>query len=144
MKANTQDEIFIYAPRTEVQRALLAFGHDPSWWAGARAKAEGSRIRASVPVFGFRRRTRFEASVDGVREDGQGLTWWIDRGELRGRGEWWLESFGTGTIVHYFLEVERGPGLSRLSARVRRHRWAIRRGANSLKDKLERPGDQRQ
>lgn len=63
--------------------------------------------------------------------------WSLDRGELAGRGEFWLEPFKNGTIVHYYLDVDpRGRG-RRLTSRVRRHRCALRRGLNALKDHLE-------
>jgi uncharacterized protein YndB with AHSA1/START domain len=138
-RSNTTDEFFIDAPPERVY-ALVA---DPraiaSWWPGARVSAADGRLVLRAPT--SRRlapRVRFEARVDGLRP-GEGLTWWLERGELRGRAEWWLERFKSGTIVHYFLDVERGDraGLRRLRTCVRRHRLALRRGVNALKDRLE-------
>lgn len=139
MKVNTTDELFIDAPPAEVYRALVALGKDFSWWPGANASANGKRIELRAPVARLKPRVRFGATVDGVRVD-EGLTWWLDAGELHGRAEWWLEGFKDGTIVHYFLDVEPGSGWRRMPARVRRHRWAVRRGVNALKDELERAG----
>lgn len=135
MKVNTTDELFIDAPPADVYRALITMGKDVSWWPGARSSSSGKEITLSAPL-GRLARVRFTATVDGVRPD-EGLTWWLTKGELRGRAEWWLEAFKDGTIVHYFLDVEPGEGRRRMTARVRRHRWAVRRGVNALKDGLE-------
>lgn len=136
MRVNTTDEIFVEAAPEDVYRALVAIGKDVTWWPGARSQASGKRLALSSKVGVMRGRVRFEANVDGVRPD-EGLTWWLDKGDLRGRAEWWLEPFKEGTIVHYYLDVERGSGMRRMSSRIRRHRWAIRRGLNALKDSLE-------
>lgn len=135
MKVNTTDELFIDAPPDEVYRALVTLGKDASWWPGARTSSRGKEITVSAPVQRLAR-VRFGATVDGVRPD-EGLTWWLKSGELHGRAEWWLEKFKAGTIVHYFLDVEPGEGWRPMQARVRRHRWAVRRGINALKDNLE-------
>lgn len=136
MRANTTDEFYVAAPPARVYDALRAPGE---WWRGARIASGEGRMAISAP--GFRRlssRVRFEARLDGLRP-GEGLTWWLERGELRGRAEWWLEPFKDGTIAHYYLDVEPGDRgrLRRWSARVRRHRWAVRLGMNGLKDGLE-------
>lgn len=135
--ANTTDEFWIDAGPDRVYEALLDPG--AGWWPRARARVENGRI--VVRARAFRRLSTpvsFEARVDGLRPS-EGLTWWFERGELRGRGEWWLESFKTGTIVHFFLDVDPGDRgrVRRWSSRVRRYRWAIRRGVNALKDRLE-------
>lgn len=137
MHANTTDEFWVDAPPDAVYEALLAPG--TGWWPGARATADGERVRVSAPGFHrLARRVRFEARLDKLRP-GKGMTWWLDRGELHGRGEWWLERFNNGTIVHYFLDVDPGEAgrYRRWSSRVRRHRWAVRRGVNALKRILE-------
>ncbi len=136
MATNTTDEIFVDAPPADVYRALLTFGKDTSWWPGAKASSQGKRLTASLRC-GRVGRVRFQAGIDNVRPD-EGLTWWMDAGELTGRGEWWLEPFKDGTIVHYYLEAEPGRrGMRGMTGRVRRHRWAIRRGMNALKDEME-------
>lgn len=137
MHANTTDELWIDAPPRAVYEALLR--PDAGWWPGARVRAGHGRI--AVRARGFHRLSApvsFEARVEGLRPD-QGITWWFERGEIRGRGEWWLERFKAGTIVHFFLDVDPGDRgrLRRWSSRVRRCRWAIRRGVNALKDRLE-------
>ena len=141
-KTNTTDEFFIDAPPRRVYDALTDPARIAEWWPGVRVRGDGGRLAIRAP--GFRRRARsvaFEARLDGHRP-GEGVTWWLDRGELAGRGEWWLEAFKAGTIVHYYLDVERGDrGKSRrMSSAVRRHRWAVRRGINALKDRLEGRG----
>lgn len=137
MRANTTDEFYIDAPPRAVFEALL----DPSfgWWPGARVRQQEGRLGVRARGFHrFARSVSFEARVEGLRA-GEGITWWLDRGELRGRGEWWLEPFKAGTIVHHYLDVEPGDRgrLRRWSSRVRRYRWALRRGMNALKDRLE-------
>jgi hypothetical protein len=136
---NTTDEFFIDVPPERVLEQLADGVRIGEWWPGAHVSAEGERLRVRAPAFG---RTAtvvdFEARLDGIRP-GEGLTWWLERGELHGRGEWWLEPFKDGTIVHYYLDVERGDRgrTRRMSSLIRRHRWAVRRGVNALKDLLE-------
>ena len=137
-RSNTTDEFFVGVPPKQVYDALVDAGRIDEWWPGASASGGDGRLALRAPGFGrMARGIRFTARVDGLR-DGEGLTWWLDEGALRGRGEWWLEAFKAGTIVHYYLEVER-PGDRRrgLTRAVRRHRWAVRRGVNALKDRLE-------
>lgn len=136
MPVNTTDEIFVDAPPEDVYRALITFGKDASWWPGAKTQTQGTTIRLVLPA-GRVARVRLHARVDNVRPD-EGLVWWFEAGDIAGRGEWWLERFKDGTIVHYFLEAERGAKRARsLPSRIRRHRWAIRRGMNALKDEME-------
>jgi len=133
---NTSDEIFVDAEPAEVYRALLTFGKDPSWWPGARTTSDGKHLGVVAPAGGLSR-LRFAATVDHVRPD-EGLTWVFDEGELHGRGEWWLEPFKDGTIVHYYLiEAAKASGARGLDALVDKHRVAIRRGMNALKDFME-------
>lgn len=141
-RSNTGDDVFIAAPPQAVFRALISLPRDHGWWPGARVRSDGARL--SVRARAFRRRARavrFVARVEGVRP-GEGLVWRIERGEVMGRGEWWLEAYKNGTVAHYFLDV--GPGrsgrLRRWPSRVRRHRWAVRGCMNALKDRLESAG----
>ncbi|MGH2792903.1 MAG: SRPBCC family protein [Actinomycetota bacterium] len=141
-RTNTTDEFFIDAPPHRVYEALTDGKRIAEWWPGVRAGGDTDRIAIRAP--GFRRRASsvsFEARLDGHRP-GEGVTWWLDRGELYGRAEWWFEAFKAGTIVHYDLDVERGNRgrARRISSAVRRHRWAVRRGLNALKDRLEGRG----
>jgi hypothetical protein len=78
----------------------------------------------------------------------QGLRWTV-RGALVGSSELWLEPFGDGVVVHYYLRADlpdRG-GTVRDGDRLRRRRaLAWKRVANELKDRLERgraPGEPR-
>jgi len=138
-RTNTTDEFFIDAPPARVLDELADAARIKDWWPGVRVGGDEDRLKVRAPA--FRRvsaAVEFEARLDGLRP-GEGLTWWIEKGELVGRGEWWLEAFKNGTIVHYYLDVERGDRARarRLSTLVRRHRWAVRRGVNALKDRLE-------
>ena len=138
-RTNTTDEFFIDARPARVLDELAEADRVRAWWPGVRVTGVDGRVRVRAPsAGGLRRPVVFEARLDGLRP-GEGLTWWLERGELRGRGEWWLEPFKEGTIVHYYLDVERGNRgrRRRMSTAVRRHRWAVRRGVNALKDLLE-------
>ncbi len=139
MRVNTTDEIFVDAPPETVQRALLGLSEDASWWPGARAGGGYGWVWLRAPTGRVFSRVRLKASIPSARE-WEGFTWMLEEGELRGRAEWWLEAFKGGTIVHYYLDVERGDraGIRRTASQVRRHRWAVRRGMNALKDRLER------
>jgi hypothetical protein len=137
VRANATDELFIHASPEAVQRKLLGLSEDASWWPGARAGGGYGWVTLDVPVGLRRGRIRLKASIPNSRE-WEGFTWTLEEGDLLGRAEWWLEAFKDGTIVHYFLDVERAPRARRRSSSVlRRHRWAIRRGLNALKDLLE-------
>ncbi len=119
VRANATDELFIHASPEAVQRRLLGLSEDASWWPGARAGGGYGWVTLDVPIGLHRGRMKIKASIPSSRE-----------------------SFKDGTIVHYFLDVERGPGARgrRLPTSVKRHRWAIRRGLNALKDLLEARG----
>ncbi len=131
------------APAESVFRMLDSLPRDAGWWPGARAaQGPGGLVRLRLPSFRrHSRAVRLRLRVDGVRP-GVGLIWRIERGEIRGTGEWWLEPVEGGTVVHYLLGADPGPRgrLRRFGSRVRRHRWAVRRGMNALKDRLERAG----
>ncbi|MFN2613333.1 MAG: SRPBCC family protein [Actinomycetota bacterium] len=137
MGAGATDEIFIRAPQDAVHRALLAIGTTQgSWWPGARASSDGGRLVVRAKAGRVGKRTSFHAAIANIRPT-EGLTWMLDGGDLRGRAEWWLEPFKDGTIVHYYLDVERGSRQS-LARALKHHRLAVRRGLNALKDVLER------
>jgi hypothetical protein len=148
VKANSTDEIYIAASRNAIARRLLDLSTDASWWPGARATGEYGRVvvrapaGARAPKRGTARRARravtFEAGIGPVRE-WDGFTWFLERGALAGRAEWWFEEFKDGTIVHHYLDAERGNARKwrRMPSVVRRYRWAIRGCLNALKDDLE-------
>jgi hypothetical protein len=138
MGLNATDEIFIQAAPEMVQRALLGLSSDASWWPGARSGGGYGWVWLSVPTGRRFSRVRMKASIPSARE-WEGFTWMLEEGELHGRAEWWLESFKGGTIVHHYLDVERGDRgkFRRTSSVLRRHRSAIRTGINALKRALE-------
>ena len=137
-RSQTHDEVFIRAPQQVIARRLLDLSTDASWWPGVRTRGVYGYVVIDAPAGRMLSRARFGATISPVRE-WDGFTWTINDGEIVGRAEWWLEAFKDGTIVHYYLDVERGPAgkAHRLAASARRHRWAIRRGLNALKDDLE-------
>lgn len=135
-RVNTTDEFFIGVPPARVYAALVDAARIGAWWPGIRVRAAVRGMELRAPSFrALARPVRFGVRTDGLRPN-EGLTWWLEEGELRGRAEWWLEAFKDGTIVHYYLDVERGASgrARRLTSAVRRHRWAVRRGVNALKD----------
>jgi len=138
-RINTTDEFYIAVPPSRVYDELIDAERIATWWPGSHARLSSNGVELRAPSFRrVARPVRFTARMDGLRP-GEGFTWWLEEGELRGRAEWWLEAFKDGTIVHYYLDVERGSRgrARRMSSAVRRHRWAVRRGVNALKDSLE-------
>lgn len=141
MRAQATDEIYIEAsPRTIIER-LTRISDGASWWPGARAGGGYGWVRVDAPTGRPFSRVRFTASIGPVRE-WEGFGWELTDGELIGRAEWWIEAFKDGAIVHYYLDAARGPRgrWRRMPTITRRHRWAIRRGMNALKDALEDRG----
>lgn len=150
MRANSTDELYIAAPRNVIARRLLDLSTDSTWWPGAHTSGEYGRVVVRAPAGarapkrarrarrGLRRSVRFEAGIGPVRE-WDGFTWFLERGALSGRAEWWFEEFKEGTIVHHYLDAERGDAsrTRRMASVVRRYRWAIRGCLNALKDELE-------
>ena len=121
-----------------MQEALLGLSEDASWWPRARAGGGYGWVWLNIPTGRRFSRLYLKASIPSARE-WEGFSWTLEEGELVGRAEWWLEAFKDGTIVHYYLDVDRGPAgkRRRLSSIVRRHRLAMRLGMNALKDLLE-------
>lgn len=60
-------------------------------------------------------------------------------GALVGTNEFWVEPWGDGAIVHYYLRADPARALSprRLIREGERHRVRLKAGLNELKDRLE-------
>jgi hypothetical protein len=60
-------------------------------------------------------------------------------GALAGTSEFWVEPWGDGAIVHYYLRADPAEPLSprRLIRVGERHRVRLKEGLNALKDRLE-------
>jgi len=60
-------------------------------------------------------------------------------GALVGTNEFWVEPWGDGAIVHYYLRADPARPLKprRLLAVSERHRVRLKAGLNELKDRLE-------
>ena len=75
----------------------------------------------------------------------KGRQWRVD-GALVGTAEVWLEPWGDGVLVHFYLRCE--PGASQRADReLRRRAQAWKRAVHALKDDLERgrrPGEPRE
>jgi hypothetical protein len=116
------DETFVVAEPA----ALAAVLHDPQRW------------RRWWP--------ELELSVFADRGD-RGVRWNVT-GALAGSMEVWLEPFGDGVILHYYLRANPAGApyrsVHRAAAEVRRRQRAIKRIFWALKDELERgrrPGE---
>lgn len=108
------DETFVVADRGFVARKF----DDPELW-----RTWWPRLRLTV----FMNR-----GLDGVR--------WSVTGELTGSAEIWLEAWGDGVIVHWFLRAELGSGFGPAeAARVqRRYATSFKRRIHAVKDEMEK------
>jgi len=134
---SVDDAGFVRAPIELVYRRVTDIRTWPSWWPGTEvrglpsvgsderwamelAAGAGLRLRLGVTPVRWRHEAGFELLLDG---------------DLRGRGEFWLERAGDGTVVHH-LVVATSP--LRWPTRVHRgYRRAVRRGLWGLKDVLQ-------
>jgi hypothetical protein len=111
------DEMFVVAEPASVAARFADPGRWELWWPDLR-----------LSVFMDRGR-------EGIR--------WSVTGALVGSSEVWLEPYGDGVIVHYYLRCDPArPAPPRRAARAAarlRHRHAVawKRRINSLKDELE-------
>jgi hypothetical protein len=112
------DDTFVVAERAEV----AAFFRDPAvareWWPGLTLTVHQDR------------------GLEGLR--------WTAAGELTGSMEIWLERWGDGVLVHWFLRADpttsRGDGgrLARDGGRLaRRYTAGFKERIHALKDRLE-------
>lgn len=120
-QVDVMDESFVVADPDELAELL----HDPAlwrrWWPDLELQVAHDRGR------------------DGLR--------FVVTGALVGTAEFWLEPWGDGVVVHYFLRADvtsRGSAVQvrelspRAAAReVRRRGQQTRRGIWALKDRLE-------
>lgn len=119
------DETFVVAPPAVVAAAVK----EPAFWA---------RVFPGLDLVVFEDR-----GDEGVRLT---LT-----GELVGSNEFWVEPWGDGAVVHYYLradptrrgsatEVVTGPPRRVLRKAIKlreRHRTRLKAGVNEIKDRLE-------
>jgi hypothetical protein len=118
------DETFVVAAPAEVAAAVADAARWPAWWPDLR-----------LSIFQDR-------GEHGIR--------WNLAGALAGSMEVWLEPFGDGVIVHYYLRADPPPGRSfspRAAQReLRRRALRAKQVFWQLKDELERgrrPGEPR-
>jgi hypothetical protein len=118
------DETFVVAAPAEVAAAVQDSARWPVWWPDLQ-----------LSIFQDR-------GEHGIR--------WNLGGALAGSMEVWLEPFGDGVIVHYYLRADPPPGRSFSARAVRREQRHRAHRAKQvfwqLKDELERgrrPGEPR-
>lgn len=128
---HTSDDVFVDAPPLEIREALLHAHEDASWWPGARIRGGFAWLELDAPTGRGTERVRFKARIEGVRDEG--FRWVFESGPLQGHGEFWLEGYRRGTIVHYLTALADQP---RITRELRAHRWAIRIALNGLKDRF--------
>lgn len=129
---HTSDDVYIDGPADEVHHALLHAHEDPSWWPGLRARGGWAWLELDAPTGRGTERVRFKVRIEEARE-GASFRWVFESGPLHGHGEFWLEPYRHGTIVHYLATVTESP---KVTSAIRAHRWAIRAGLNGLKDRV--------
>ena len=120
------DETFVVVDRARIAGAVADPARWRAWWPGLQ-----------LVVF-------MDRGLDGIR--------WSVTGELVGSCELWLESFGDGVLVHYYLRAEPTVPGSATQARTlpdsargrreidrlrRRHAMAWKRAVWALKDEME-------
>ncbi len=120
------DETFVVVDRARIAGVVADPGRWRAWWPDLQ-----------LVVF-------MDRGLDGIR--------WSVTGELVGSCELWLEAFGDGVLVHYYLRAEPTVPGSTTQARVlpdsargrreidrlrRRHAMAWKRAVWALKDEME-------
>ncbi|SEE61952.1 hypothetical protein [Jiangella alba] len=105
------DDTFVVAERAE----LAAYVRDP-----AVARAWWPRLTLAVQQ---------DRGLEGVR--------WTIGGELAGSTELWLERYGDGVLVHWFLRADPTSPRARPDRLARRYTVAFKTRIHELKDRLE-------
>lgn len=105
------DDTFVVAERAE----LAAYVRDP-----AVARAWWPRLTLAVHQ---------DRGLEGVR--------WTVAGELTGSTELWLERWGDGVVVHWFLRADPASSRARADRLSWRYTVAFKARIHELKDRLE-------
>ncbi|SRR6056297_2853709 len=134
---HADDATFIRAPESLVYRRLTDLASWPSWWPGCDVAAlpgPAGHQRFAVRLQAARgRRLACTLRPHGWRHD-LGVVLSL-AGDLDGRGEFWLDPRGGGTIVHHVLSVT--SPLPRPHRVLESYREAVRSGMWGLKDLLQ-------
>lgn len=133
---SVDDDAFIRAPRPLVYRRLTDVAGWPRWWQGMQVDvhhAGDGTEQFAVSWRGTRRtRVRLMISLRDFRHD---LGFALDlRGDVAGRGEYWLEDVNGGVTVHHVCDGRTaGEALPTLEA----YRQMVRQGFFGLKDAVQ-------
>ncbi|WP_116950512.1 polyketide cyclase / dehydrase and lipid transport [Jiangella endophytica] len=105
------DDTFVVAERAE----LAAYVREPALW-----RVWWPRLTLAVHQ---------DRGLEGVR--------WTITGELNGSAELWLERWGDGVLVHWFLRADPASPRARPDLLARRYAVAFKTRIHELKDRLE-------
>jgi hypothetical protein len=134
---HADDATFIRAPESLVYRRITDLASWPSWWPGCEVAAlrggvDGERFAVRLEA-GRGRRLACTVRPQGWRHD-LGVVLALS-GDLEGRGEFWLDPRGGGTVVHHVLSAT--TPIARPLGVLAAYRRAVRTGLWGLKDLLQ-------
>lgn len=133
MELHVDDAGFVRAPAAACYPVLTDLAGWAGWWPALGAREDGrDALSVRLPV-GRLRSVRFRVVAGDWRHDA-GCTLALS-GDLVGRGEFWLEEVGGGTVVHHVLSAT---GPARLGPKLLdAYRWWVRRGLWGCKERVE-------
>ncbi len=130
------DDGFVRAPKGLTYRILTDLGGWPGFWPGCEvrpAPGQGGAFAVRLQASSLVRPVRLVLRPHTWRHD-EGFAFDL-RGDLHGRGEFWLEAGWGGTVIHHLaaasVEADRPHTLGPA------YRAALRRGLGGLKDALQ-------
>ncbi len=135
-QVHVDDDGFARAPKGLTYRVLTNVAAWPVFWPGCEVRPAPGHDDAFAVRFGagpLCTPVRLVLRPHSWRHD-EGFAFDV-RGDLHGRGEFWLEEGWGGTVVHHLLaaEVRATPARNVLPS----YRAAVRRGLCGLKDALQ-------
>ena len=134
---HVDDAGFVRAPQPLVYRRLTDIASWPQWWHGLRVQprpGQGDDTVWAIELSGSPlRRIRLLLRPYGWRHDA-GVSLEL-RGDLVGRGEFWLEPAGGGTVVHHLAAVTTDQ--LRPQRVLADYRRGVRRGLWGIKDRVQ-------
>ncbi len=133
---HVDDDGFVRAPKGLCYRVLTDVAGWPAWWPGCEvrpAPGHDDAFAVRLDAGPLRRVVRVVVRPHAWRHD-EGFALDV-AGDLRGRGEFWLEEGWGGTVVHHLLAAE--VAAPRPRTVLPAYRAAVRLGLGGLKDALQ-------